>query len=568
MDQQQVHFEVFARRPGGSFTLQLAVEDRDQAIEAAEEMLEGGKFTAVKVCKETLDPENGEYKTISIFNKGTEERPKSKVELEDRGPLCVSPQDFYNVHARDRIGRLLENWLMRQRATPWELLHRADLIEKLEAAGNDLQHAVQKISVPEAQARGVSVHEVIRGFQTVIQRAIDRVLADQRKGRFPNLTKENFAAACERLGGDPERQYFVGAGVANFIAPAKTWAEKVDLLLDLADAAPAQGPGRGLAFFVLEQPLSEILGSRVGLNDLLGGELDLGGNLAALTRLAAAQALELLARHDASIVRFIPPLSGPAERLARWLESPAFEGVRLALSKRILAELGTSRRLRPSDPRGEIDIMRALAMALTTASGKLLPLEEVREAFIDRSKMLVTSEFVSAYLAAERPALEEAQDLLWLMENVTGPQNKRQAGRWLLSTITSLKFDTEFNASADSAPVKLQRLAKLHRDVARAGGDAGGHGEVLQKLSEMGAKIEADAKLTPALVRAKAPLAQKLGALLKMAVGDTAPPGPAADRAKAEAMKLIRAPGAINELAQTPEALMQVKTLMQALEAA
>ncbi len=53
-----------------------------------------------------------------------------------------------------------------------------------------------------------------------------------------------------------------------------------------------------------------------------------------------------------------------------------------------------------------------------------------------------------------------------------------------------------------------------------------------------------------------------------MAVGDTAPPGPAADRAKAEAMKLIRAPGAINELAQTPEALMQVKTLMQALEAA
>ena len=33
--------------------------------------------------------------------------------------FCVSPADLYSLHARDRIGRLLENWLAREHAL-WE----------------------------------------------------------------------------------------------------------------------------------------------------------------------------------------------------------------------------------------------------------------------------------------------------------------------------------------------------------------------------------------------------------------------------------------------------------------
>ena len=53
-------------------------------------------------------------------------------------PLCVSPQDLYTCHARERIGRLLEVWLERQAATPFELLHRPDLVEALEATSAHL----------------------------------------------------------------------------------------------------------------------------------------------------------------------------------------------------------------------------------------------------------------------------------------------------------------------------------------------------------------------------------------------------------------------------------------------
>ncbi len=314
---------------------------------------------------------------------------------------------------------------------------------------------------------------------------------------------------------------------------------------------------------MLEQPLGEILHSRVGMSDLLGADLDLGGNLAALTRLAAADAVEALAKADANVARQMPPLTGPAERLAGWLKSASFEGVRGALSKRVLQELTTTRRLRPSDPRGEIEILRAMAMALTAGSGRLLPLESVREAFIERSKMLVATDFVQSYLAEERSSIQEALDLVWLLENVTGGVNKRSAVRWLLSTVTSLRFETEMSSTGDQPSSRLNHLAELYRQLSRSGSDTAGVDAVLQRIGEAGGRIEAENKLTASLARAQAPFPHRLSILLKMATGETAPPGGAADRAKAEALKLVRAPEARTELAGAPQILEQVRALIQ-----
>ncbi len=51
-------------------------------------------------------------------------------------------------------------------------------------------------------------------------------------------------------------------------------------------------------------------------------------------------------------------------------------------------------------------------------------------------------------------------------------------------------------------------------------------------------------------------------------MGEMAPPGLAADRAKAEALKLMRLPDARAELPKNPEMLEQVRILMQSMEAA
>jgi hypothetical protein len=565
MSHSQVHYELFVRHtPGAPWKLEMAGENRAQVVEAAELMFAEGRVAAVRVTKETLDDETREFQSVSILSKGKVESARKQAVVEDREPLCVSPEDLYSVHARDRIGRLLEGWLTRNQATPFELLHRPDLIEKLDAAGTDLQHAVQKIAVPEAQARNISVHELIRSFQKLIERAITRVLADGRKGRFPDLGKEGFAHAVERLCGEPEGAYLIGAGVAAHIAGAGGWSGKVMRLLDLAAAAPRDGQGRRLAFEVLQQPLSEILESRAGLVELLGPELDLGGQLAGMTRLAACDAVAALVAIEPRVADSLPPLPAAAMRLSEWLSQEPFAAARSAVGRRVLRELTGPRRLRPSNPREEIELLRALGMALTAAAGQLLPLENVQEAFAARSKGLVTSEFVAALLGNDRSAREEAELLTWLCENVVGGANKRQAARYLASHIGQLRFEKEMRSGTDSPAQRLGALAALQRAAGRAGLDATEVAHLQSKLGEIGGLVEADARLTLALAQAPAPVMHRLQLLVKLAAGEAAPLGPAADRARAAAMKLLRSDAARAELAAAPGKLAQVRDMIQA----
>jgi len=566
---QQVHYELFIRRvAGGPWTLDMASENRTAVIATAEELLASSKVAAVRVTKETLDPETREFKSVSILSKGATETVKPKKVVENQEPLCVAPQDLYTIHARERIGRLLEGWLERKGATPFELLHRPDLVEELEASGTDLQHAIQKVAIPEAQARGLTVHELIRTFTGLVERAVERLLKDARKGNMPNLDKEGFARAAERVAHEPERAYLLGAGVAASIAPAKSWSEKVSRLLDLADAAPVTGPPRGLALQTIEQPLAEILGSKSGLDNIIGQTLDLGGQLAAMTRLAACDTVDALMRIEPSVTKIMPPQSEAAMRLSKWLAGEDFQSVRAAIARRVVRELLGPRRLRPGDATGEIEIMRGLAMALTAAAGTgaLLNVDDVQEAFVHRSRTLVTSDFVEAYLGGgERTAREEIEALIWLVENVIGAANKRQAGRYLAAGVAALRFEKEFRYGPDTAAVKLQKLAALQRAVARGGLASEDYAPIQSKIGDVGGMVEADARLVPTLARTPASAGQKLLLMLRLAAGETAPLGPAADRARQEAVRMARAEETRSELAEHPERMAPIRELIAQL---
>jgi hypothetical protein len=564
MDRGQIHYELFVRRqPGSGWVLDLASEDRTRIVETAEDLLANGHVAAVRVTKEVLDPETREFRSVTILNKGAPERGKAKKAVEQREPLCVSPQDLYTIHARERIGRLLDGWLIRHRATAFELLHRADLIEKLDASGVEMQHAVQKVAVPEAQARGVGVHEIIRSFQTLIERAVQRLLKDSRRGAFPDFNREGFAPAVERLWNEPERGYLLGAGVAGHLAGAASWSEKISRLLDLADQAPAEPAARAAALLAIEQPLAEVVGGRAGLNDLLGGDLDLGDTLAAITRMAGARPVEMLVQVESSVTRMMPTLPGPAARLAAWLDGPHFENVRAALAQRVLRELVGPRRLKPNDPEAEIAWLRGLAMALTAADGRILQIDDVHAAFSTRSQMLVASGFVEALLGQDRGAREEVETLVHLAENVTGAANKRQAARWLSANITALKFEKELRYGPDTPPARLAMLAVLQKSLNRIGLPDEDRVTLQAKLGDLGGLIEADSRLVMLLARAQAPITHRLDLLLRLAVGEAAPLGPAADRARAEALKLTRGPELREEVGRSPEAAVRVRDLLK-----
>jgi hypothetical protein len=562
MPAANVHFEVFVRRyPDSPWTLKTATESRDVAMDEAKDLIARNLVAGARVMRETLDPATGEFQSLTLVTLGAPEKPRKVRAPEPTEPLCISPQDLYTCHARERIGRLFETWLVRHEVIPFELLHRPDLVEQLEASGVEIAHAILKIATPEAHSRGATLAEMTAVFKSLGDRAIERLMRDAKKG-LPEATPETFAKVATAMAKDPEGAYRLGCAVAGYLTPAGGWSEKVALLLDLADNAPPAGPGRALALAVIAEPLEEIVRHEKGLDNIVGGALDLGARLAAMSRLAAASVVDQLVKAEPSVAKVTPELSDRAKRLAKWLMRDDFNGVRAAIGQRILRDLGGGRRLRPSDPEGEIDVTRGLAMSLTAASGKLLPLDHVQAAFTARSKTLVARDFVESYLGEDATVIEEAEALVWLIENIIGGGNKREAGRWLSSLIFSLRFEREASQGHFAAK-RLAELAKLQRGVTRCGLVEEVYKPIQAKLGEVGGAVEAEARYVATTAKASKPALERLTLLLKLACGEAAPLGPCADRARAEALKLARADDTRAELSGAPGQVDAIRDLLK-----
>src|SRR5690606_29733486 len=115
----------------------------------------------------------------------------------------------------------------------------------------------------------------------------------------------------------------------------------------------------------------------------------------------------------------------------------------------------------------------------------------------------------------------------------------------------------------EGARHKLAVLAGLQRAVRGAGLSVKDEEEIGRVLGAAGDVVEAEGRLLAQIARAPAPPAQKLSALLRMAAGETAPLGPAADRAKVAAVRLFKAPDSRAALTAAPETLAPLRPLMQ-----
>lgn len=561
-----VHYEIYIRKTAPSpWSLLMATEDRTQAIETAEDLLADRRAAAVRVTKEMLDPDTMEFSSITLMTRGAPEvKGKRLVADEEAGPRCNGPEDLYSPYAREIIGRVLEDWLARQGVTAFELLHRPDLAERLEASGTDLQHAIQKVAIPESQAVGQPLHDLLRHYQRLSDQAIQRLTAAGRRGLFPDLESHSLADIAHRVSASPERGLIMGGVISRALTDIRGGRLRLDRLMDLAERAPMEGSPRALVMVAIEQVLCETVAVRTNLADILGPALDQGASLAAVVHMVAPREVAALIAHDARMALHVPPVSGPAARLGVRLEANEFPLLAAALSRMVVRELVSPRRLRPNDAPGEIEILRTLAMSLTAAAGRLLTLEEVQTAFAERSKSLVIADFVAAYVQHCDTVLCEAEHLVRLCENVTGPANKRSAARWLAACINSLRFESEMRAPGMTAAQKLAILARLQRGVRGALLNERDTEVIGGTIGTLGGMVEAQAKLAALLAKAPAPIHQKMTLLLRLATGETAPLGPAAERARVEALRLLRAPASRAALAAEPEALAPLRTLMQA----
>ena len=560
-----VHYEVFSRRtPQSSWTLQMANEDRETALQAAEELLASGRAASVRVTKEVFDATTGEFSSVALSTKGQPDTRKKPKLAPETDTVCTGPQDLYTLHAREKVARLLEDWLKRNRVTPFELLHRPDLAERLEASGTELQHVVQKLAIPESQESGQDLHDLMRRWRGLIDRSTTRLIEDGRRRLFPDLDAANWLGVIDRLHDHPERAYVLGGGLARFMATASAPALKLERLLTLGRILSEDLGGRDWALQVLEIPVSELFGARTSLNDLLGYEADLGDSMAIMTRMAAGREVELIARADPRVARAMPPLPSSLEGFHDLMSRDCFPALSYNISKRLMTELRGPRRLKPGNAEGEIETLRALALCLTAAGKEEAQRDDIKEAFAERSKMLVSADFVESLMGVARTAAEEIDKLVWLCENVVGAANKRQAARWLISTLSGLKFERELRDAKTSAAQRLQNLAQLQRRIRQVQLNDKDAEEACGRLGHIGALIAEDVHLIAHLIKAPAGPMQKITLLLGFATGASAPLGPVSDQAKAEVIKLLRNPDVRQDLTANPQLLAALRPMIQA----
>ncbi len=148
----EVHYEIFSRQgANGGWRMLDVRDDRELAIEFAKSLMTGEKATGVKVVKETYNSQTSDYLTLKIFEDGHNQYKSSPAQEEVPHALpCFKPDDLYSYHARATISRFLGEYLARNKLTLTELGHRADALEKLEATGTLVQHAIQKMAVTQA----------------------------------------------------------------------------------------------------------------------------------------------------------------------------------------------------------------------------------------------------------------------------------------------------------------------------------------------------------------------------------------------------------------------------------
>jgi hypothetical protein len=458
MAQKEVHFEVFRRHGAkGAWILHDVISVREKALKMAADLMATEKATGVKVVKETYDGDTGDYLTLKIFEDGhTKMKVDPAAEDVPSALPCFKPDDLYSYHARATLSRLLRDFLARQKVTITELIHRADCLETLEATGTTYQFAVQKIAVAQAGSTSVPVQQIMKNLNELATKAIHRVYRDARRNYFPLTNAGGFGPLAEKLAVEGDGSYVFNGALARHLAASNGWNDKLVMLLAVMHEAPVEGPGRVLLLGAVDNLVAEILAGSAALHELIGESDDLGQAMTVLVELFLGQ---------------IPQGEDIRAGLVALTEQFAADGLpkaRIAIGNRIIAELKSTRRLRPASLIDELTLLRRIANRLVLCDRKYMSHEDLIAAFTLRSRRIVAHDSIAEYVGDLAAPDAKIERLLQIEENIIGAENKRQLGGTLQQILTSTAFEAHFQSNQTPVMMRLKRLAELQARVRRS----------------------------------------------------------------------------------------------------
>lgn len=529
MGSHETHFEVFLKvSPRHDWRLLCARPSRDVALKEAHAALAAAPKGSVRVSKEVLDPETRTFRSTTVFQAGGDafDAAGSQDEREPELP-CTGPSDLVGLHAREAIAGALRSWLGREGVTPLELLHRVDLVERLEASNAEMQHAIQKIAIARAAEDDASVQQLVKQLYALVQAGVEQLYADTRGKLFPTLKPGDLAGLAARLTDRSDRERRLRGAIVGRLQGAKTWRAKLERILDIADEAAAIAEKMPWALGVVGEFMGEITRTEDARATLCEEAADRGDEAAALTALVQGDAAD-----DAR-------LSAVGARLAWHFSEDRFTEARSAVGARVLSVLKDPRRLKPHDVQDEIALVSALAGVLLHGPNPHLSPDEVETAFLARCGRLLQPELVDALASASADEGASLMALLELDAAVIGEANKSKLAATVRGRLSLHNVEKHFVYSDEPILHRLAELARLRQrlcqtalspeDKASIAGLLDGFAAQATDAAQLFAKIESRA--LPALDRA--------AALLRLAANGVLPPGELTREARIRARKLL-----------------------------
>ena len=325
-------YEVYGH-DGRRWLIDCVRDSRAAALLRCEELAEDARagFRLLQV----VDAGRADGREMVIHEQAVHRKQANRPRMQTvkDASYCEQLVDYYALHARLVVGRLLRPFLDDERVTALELLHDYTRLRRLMRDDRLYPLALNHVASLQARLADRPAAERRAEIDRAVQQIIERARAAHAyAGLSRALAEGGLPAACTALpaGATPEQaRLHLFAAIARYLRDHGDWAEKLQALLDLT--AEADGSEAGCT--LIDEAAAEILQSADAVEALLGHAPSLAERLVVRIQLARGDLHTAGERPPAARTGAGPRADAPqlAQRLSRafaeggaiWQQAPA-----------------------------------------------------------------------------------------------------------------------------------------------------------------------------------------------------------------------------------------------------
>ena len=513
MARTNVHYEIMGR-VGRSWTILEVVPDRKVATDKAEKLWDSGRFTGIRVAKETYDQSQQSFGSIDIFTRGST-RKASKYDETGKVSPCLSPDQLYSIDGRRSIWELMSNTLEEWHLTPTELLHNIDHYYRLNDSGTRLQNAVQRVAISQGSEDG-SIQERMRKLFMVIDLAVSAMKEVQDD--IPTLEAGRLNPLIARIEKSKNRKFLLTISIAEYLRPAVTLEDKFGRIVAiLNDKRPKW------VIEIMDQLIAEFLQHKKLLPSIIGPLQNRGQFLLFLVEFQSGNLAEL--QDELELNKISPDLV----KLGSFLSGGLLEETRRFLVTRLIDEIESPKSLNDGSLADKLFCLKTINEKIDAIDLDVTVKDNMRHALRDRAGRMVNSQTIGDFLSECQGPHEKISGLIGIANNTVGKAPKRSIVNFLMPILENQDSEAYFLALNDHPVDRLKEITGLQGQIKASELDSMHKRKLIEVFDQFATIISDKTELLKKVMGIKESVVDKVHRLLDMLIEGYFPDGKCRD---------------------------------------